>query len=187
MGREINILRSQNENLAAAEIMLTKDLANVRKLLKESEGKVKEAEQQGRAKSKEHSEFARNDRERFGITRKSINDLIEINRTSASNIINVVTNTRTACKFMVNEVTKKFEEFEAELGIMNNSAKNASHVDAPVNSVDENLSSGGSEVSSRSEEANNNQEKMSKVRSNLSKRKVGKHEEKYCALKKNKH
>merc|ERR1712240_886536 len=58
--REINTLRSQNENLAAAEITLTKDLANGRKHLKEIEGKVKEAEQQGRAKSKEHSEFARN-------------------------------------------------------------------------------------------------------------------------------
>merc|ERR1719347_119117 len=153
---EIDTLRIQNRSLTDTETTLTDELANVKKQLKENEGKFKDVN------SREHVEFARNNREMFENTRKSINDMIEINRTSANNIINVVTNSKTACKFMVNEVTKKIEEFEAELDIMNNSTQNAGQDDATANFGDREVGESCSEV-------------PSKVPQVVQKRKVDKH------------
>ena len=178
---EIDTLRIQNQNLTDTEITLTNDLANVKKQLKENEGKVKDA------KSKEHVEFARNDREMFENTRKSIHDLIESNRTSANNIINVVANSKTACKFMVNEVTKKIEEFEAELNIMNNTTPNSDHVDATANFGDKKINQSCSEVPPGNKDGNNNKDKLSKLQQVVQKRKVDKPAVKNCTSKKYKH
>merc|ERR1719347_1581264 len=176
---EIDTLRIQNRSLTDTETTLTDELANVKKQLKENEGKFKDVN------SREHVEFAKNNREMFENTRKSIKDLIEINRTSANNIINVVTNSKTACKFMVNEVTKKMEEFEAELDMMNNSTRNEGHVDSTANFGDKKIGESCSEVPSYDKEGNINKDKqLSKV---VQKRKVDKHADKDCTSKKYKH
>merc|ERR1712243_158980 len=54
-------------------------------------------------------------------TRKSLGALLDFNVTSKNKVVEAVLNTKTACKFMVREVTKKFEDFEAELENMDDS------------------------------------------------------------------
>jgi len=106
---EIFTLKAKIKDSAAQERALTKTLAAKNKLLNENEKAVKQK---------------RNEQEKDMLvllenTRKSLDDVIEINTITKNKVVEAVMNTKTACKFMVREVTKRFEEFETEMDTMN--------------------------------------------------------------------
>jgi len=109
---EIFTLKAKIEDCAAKESALTKTLAAANKLLEENEKKVKAVDQKGKEQEKNNLVLLEN-------TRKSLDDLLEINTITKNKVVEAVLNTKTACKFMVREVTKKFEEFEKEIDTMN--------------------------------------------------------------------
>merc|ERR1719233_2544428 len=112
--REIITLKVKIKDCVATESALTKTLVAANKLLDESEKKGNAVEQRKKEEEKNIQAMLTN-------SRKSLDDIIEINTITKNKVVEAVMNTKTACKFMVREVTKKFEEFEAEIDTMNES------------------------------------------------------------------
>jgi len=110
---EINTLKAKIKDCTATERALTETLAAANRLLDDNEKKGKAVEE--RKKEEKDMQVLLND------SRKSLNDLLEINTITKNKVVEAVMNTKIACKFMVGEVTKKFEEFEVELDSMNES------------------------------------------------------------------
>jgi len=111
---EINTLKAKIKDCTATERALTETLAAANRLLDDNEKKGKAVEE--RKKEEKDMQVLLND------SRKSLNDLLEINTITKNKVVEAVMNTKIACKFMVGEVTKKFEEFEVELDSMNESS-----------------------------------------------------------------
>jgi len=109
---EIFTLKAKIKDCAAKESALTKTLAAANKLLDENKKIVKSNEQIRKEQQKDRLVSLEN-------TRKSLDDLLEINTITKNKVVEAVMNTKTACKFMVREVTKKIEEFETEMDTMN--------------------------------------------------------------------
>jgi len=109
---EMYTLKAKIKDCVAKESALTKTLVAANKLLEENEKKVKAVDQKGKEQEKNNLVLLEN-------TRKSLDDLLEMNSITKNKVVEAVMNTKTACKFMVREVTKKFEEFEKEIDTMN--------------------------------------------------------------------
>jgi len=110
---------------------LSKELASCKKLLvgTEKEKESKNAEQ--KTKDVQHSkimDFGKSNKEKnkiykqhqlFQSARKSVNNLLDDNMNTTDKITEALTNTKAACKYMISNVTKQFEDFEAEIEAMN--------------------------------------------------------------------
>jgi len=112
--RELFSLKAKIKNGAAKESALAKALSTANKLVAENEKKVKAVEEKEKEQEKNTFSLLEN-------TRKSLDALLDFNVTSKNKVVEAAMNTKTACKFMVREVTKKFEDFEAELENMDDS------------------------------------------------------------------
>ena len=112
--RELFSLKAKIKNGAAKESALAKALSAANKLVEENEKKVKAVEEKEKEQGKNTFALLEN-------TRKSLDALLDFNVTSKNKVVEAVMNTKTACKLMVREVTKKFEDFEAELENMEDS------------------------------------------------------------------
>jgi len=146
---EIFTLNVKIKDSDAKNSELTKTLAAANKLLDENEKKVKADEQKGKEQDKYQQVLLEN-------TRKSLDDLLEINTSTKNKVVEAVMNTKTACKFMVREVTKKFEEFETEMDTMNGDNGKADFNDN-VKVKRLKLLDYGSEEATNMEDSHNNQ------------------------------
>ena len=146
---EIFTLKVKIKDSATKNSELTKTLAAANKLLDENEKKVKADEQKGKEQDKYQQVLLEN-------TRKSLDDLLEINTSTKNKVVEAVMNTKTACKFMVREVTKKFEEFETEMDTMNGDNGKADFNDN-VKVKRLKLLDYGSEEATNMEDSHNNQ------------------------------
>jgi len=146
---EIVSLKVQNERIAAFKNKLSLEKANLKHLLEVSEKdnelilkktevqlenalklvktvEEKESRNHPMQKSPTNSGVEpyvalrnENCQNMFDQTKKSVNDFIEMNAFATEKIIEAVSNTKAACKYMVKEVQRQFENFEAETSDIN--------------------------------------------------------------------